>query len=147
MPDDETAQPDEAGQRGFSRRSALKRLGAGAAIAWSAPVILSAGSTAFAAGSLSPNCTSSGGCDPPPNPPGHFPCGGGCATGSCTGGVGCFGVTDTEGQCFCAQGVNGCPCLTVTCTASSQCGPGQHCVVQNYCGGGHCYDCCTVNCH
>src|SRR4051812_25038306 len=56
MADDEPIQP------GLSRRSALKRIGAGAAIAWSAPVILSAGSRAFAAaGSPGPgtpcNCT------------------------------------------------------------------------------------------
>jgi hypothetical protein len=34
---------------GISRRSALKRIGAGAAIAWSAPVLMSVRSPAFAA--------------------------------------------------------------------------------------------------
>ena len=70
------------------------------------------------------------------------------STGASTGGVGCYGVTDTEGNCFCAQGVHNCdPCLTAVCTSSSQCGPGQHCVVQACCGRGDCYDCCGVNCH
>jgi hypothetical protein len=53
---------------GITRRNALKKLGAGAAVAWSAPVLLTVGAGAFAA-SL-PSCASLGGT---------------CATSSCSG--------------------------------------------------------------
>jgi hypothetical protein len=44
--------------RGLSRRAALKGVGAGAALAWTAPAVLSVGNEAFAAGSADrcPTC-------------------------------------------------------------------------------------------
>jgi hypothetical protein len=55
---------DELNIRAVSRRSALKKIGAGAAIAWSAPVIMSVGQPAFAAGTPAPACTTCTDCAP-----------------------------------------------------------------------------------
>jgi hypothetical protein len=131
-----------------SRRTALKGIGVGAAVAWATPAVLSVASPAFA-GSTAVNCPSGAGCEPASggNCSATHPCGPGCTTGTDTANIGCYGVTDTEGNCFCAQGVNGCGATGAVCTASSECGPGQHCVIQSCCGAGHCYDCCGVNCH
>lgn len=105
-----------------SRRRMLKRIGAGAAVAWTAPVIttLSAG-PAFAQ-SAACDCRS----DPCLNPCG--PPDGGCLCAEHVGG-GC--------DCFIPQ------CLS-PCSQDSDCGPGALCVLTccgentcaNLCGGG-----------
>jgi hypothetical protein len=46
----------DEGTSGISRRTALKRIGAGAAIAWTAPVLMSVDSAAFAASPACTNC-------------------------------------------------------------------------------------------
>ena len=75
----------------ISRRKALKRIGAGAAIAWSAPVLSSLRTPAFAAGT--PRC--------------EEPCRDDCSDGSfsvscgASGPFGCFCSRDVTGKCFC----------------------------------------------
>src|SRR5580704_2833520 len=96
---------------GISRRTALKGLGVGAAALWATPTIVSMATPAFA-GSNFNNCpTPSCETESEGNCRGSFQCGTGCS-----GGPGCFGVTDTEGNCFCAQGST-CGAL-VECTSS-----------------------------
>src|SRR5438046_3101463 len=93
-------------KEGISRRKMLKRIGAGAAIAWTAPVLTSIRTPAFAAGS--PGCPDScaGGDFGPCSPPSS-----GCSSGSCEGGLGCFAQHDVEGNCHCFQNVF-CNCVT-----------------------------------
>jgi hypothetical protein len=77
---------DERRPSGIDRRRLLKRIGAGAAIVWVAPVIDSVVSEA-AAGSVPPSCQSQCGS------PGIciVPCGPGCLCGpKATGGCACF---------------------------------------------------------
>jgi hypothetical protein len=71
-------------EKGVSRRSMLKRLGAGAAVAWSAPVLTTLGTPAFAQTPL---------CDSPCTD---------CQFGASCGGCGaCVGVPSPD--CFCAD--------------------------------------------
>jgi hypothetical protein len=88
---------DEHLSKGISRRSMLKRVGAGAAVAWSAPILTSLRAPAFAQGT--PVCE-------PGCPACQFglPCGGNCA---CVGvPVDCFcsdtGICQTD-QAICRQ--------------------------------------------
>ena len=101
---------------GVSRRRMLKRIGAGAAVAWSAPILTSLKAPAFA---------QSAGCSP-------------CATcfdGSTPCGTGdCFCSEDVNGDCFCA--FNG-PCAGQSnCKSNEDC-PGGRCMSVNClgCGG------------
>src|SRR5207249_715696 len=120
----EKAEPHE----GVSRRRMLKRLGAGAAVAWTVPVVTSLHTRAFAAlsgGCPAPRCSTciEMGC------PGFNP----CQSGSCYGGLGCSRGISTEGECLCFQTAF-CSCLT-PCSSSSDCPPGQHCLCPaNGCG-------------
>ena len=102
---------------GLSRRSALKRIGAGAAIAWTAPAMLSI-DRAFAAGSA--------------------PCSG-CATNPC--GFRPFAPCGPE--CLCAQKADGsCACVVPFCTGpcntDADCSPGQVCGFAPCCGANTC---------
>jgi hypothetical protein len=118
---------DQAPDR-ISRRRMLNRMGAGAAVVWTAPVVTSLQAPAFAAPSLA--CPETG-----------------CSScvdvgGSCQGGPpGCFKGLSTEGECLCF--VNAiCSGLT-PCRSSSECSPGWHCLCpQNGCGMSVCVPCC-----
>ena len=132
----------DVSEDGISRRRMLKRIGAGAAVAWSAPILTSIKTPAFAQSGGPPSDCPDTGC-----PGENFqPCGdGGCSEGACTGGLGCFKGDDTEGGCNCYQNVF-CSCVSA-CSSSSDCAPGQHCMLNTGCGsGGVCIDCCGKNC-
>jgi hypothetical protein len=88
----------------ISRRRMLKRIGAGAAVAWSAPVITSLTTPAFAQYPVC-DCIS----DPCNNP---------------CGAEGCLCAQTTENDCDCFIPVCGEPC-----NSSSDCGAGRRCVV------------------
>jgi hypothetical protein len=140
-----TDQPSTPGP-GISRRRMLKRIGAGAAIVWTVPVVTSLHTPAFAA-SESP-CDA--GCS-------SFRCNynlcitgfnlsPGCSTGSCTGELGCFDALDVSGQCRNFQNVL-CSCMT-PCTDNSQCPECSFCLcADNGCGFSACVYCCGLNCH
>ena len=133
---------NEFAAEGISRRKLLKRIGVGAAIAWTAPIITSLHTPAGAASGGCPNCPSTG-C-----PGSDFqPCdGGGCLSGSCYGGLGCFTFQDMEGNCICVQN-EFCSCAAA-CVSSADSGPCQQCLGNTGCGsGGICADCCGTNCH
>jgi hypothetical protein len=126
---------------GVSRRRMLKRIGAGAAVAWTAPILTSIRTPAFAA-----TPTGCSGCPADGCPGSDFqPCGdGGCTEGACTGGLGCFIHENTEGDCVCLQNVF-CSCV-VACSSSADCASGC-CIPNTGCGsGGVCVDCCGQNC-
>jgi hypothetical protein len=96
---------------GLSRRAALKRIGAGAAIAWTAPVLLSI-ETPASAGSVALSCSNCGTdfCSDPS----------GCAgINGCSDGSAGFCDTTVEGQCVCdvVAFVDG----TQNCTSSAAC--------------------------
>jgi hypothetical protein len=116
---------------GISRRKMLKRIGAGAAVAWSAPILTSMRAPAFAARY---------GC-PPEDCPGNP-----CQTGACTQGLGCFVFgPDTEGDSHCYQNIF-CSCV-VPCNSSNDCDPDQHCQPNTGCGSqGVCLNCCGEGC-
>jgi hypothetical protein len=122
---------------GISRRRMIKRIGAGAAIAWSAPILSSIKAPAFAQRDKCPET----GCEDR-----FAPCGdGGCQTGACTAGLGCFKTDDTEGNCHCAQNIF-CSCVSA-CVSSSDCAPDQFCITDTGCGsGGVCVNCCGEGC-
>src|SRR5439155_3380981 len=138
----ETVIPEEpqVQKDGISRRRMLKRIGAGAAIAWTAPIVTSLHTPAFAA--QRQDCSSNGcaGCGPILN--GNA----GCSQGSCTGGLGCFDSLNTEGACVNWQNIF-CSCLT-PCSSSSDCSGTSQCLCSNNgCGGSFCVPCCGTNCH
>jgi hypothetical protein len=118
---------DETGNsKDISRRSALKRIGAGAAIAWSAPVLMSVGDKAFAA-SPTPCATTCTRC--------YAAIGGGCTPESAVCGSdaagNCYCSATTEGDCFCAANRFG---SGGACSDSRTCGPGERCML--ICNGG-----------
>ena len=126
---------------GISRRRMIKRIGAGAAIAWSAPILTSIRTPAFA--QYTGRCRDTGcpGENFQPctdNPPG-------CQTGACTAGLGCFKGDDTEGMCHCFQNIF-CSCV-IACIDSSECGADQFCMENTGCGSeGVCLYCCGEGC-
>jgi hypothetical protein len=81
----------------ISRRKMLKRLGAGAAVAWSAPVLTSLRTPAFA--QYPARCAPIGAICGPRDPA----CGGASGCPECVGTQG-FCVALDDGSCFCAQG-------------------------------------------
>lgn len=99
---------DELGteENGVSRRDLLKRMAAGTAAAWVAPVVMSIPLPAYAQ-VISPRTSC------------------GCAEAPC--GPGCFATDNTEGECFCWQNF---PCTEADfpgCTTSADCLPGWSC--------------------
>lgn len=109
----------------ISRKRLLKRMGAGAALAWSAPVLASLKTPAFAQ------------VYPPPPPPGcanqDFVCGGPdpvvCGVGN--DGLDCFCEKGSAGQTICANDVF---CDdAVACTSDADCGGGI-CAADTCCG-------------
>jgi hypothetical protein len=119
----------DVSRNGISRRRMLKRIGAGAAIAWSAPVLTSLRAPAFAQESP---CDPGAGCDlnTPCNVP--IPCLGGNPACNCW-------VLSNRSACFCGP--------IVPCSDLQFCGPGDSCpygqvCVENCCGK-LCYSPCT----
>lgn len=103
---------DDEKLNGVSRRRMLKRIGAGAAIVWSAPVLTSLRVPAFAQG-VSPSCACTS-CD-------DFACG---ASGPFDS---CFCTTAAEGGCFCRE-IHSVTFFPETCTDDTPCPPGWRCV-------------------
>ena len=101
-----------------SRRSVLKGMGAGAAIAWSAPVLQSIAAPAFAQYGPDPECA-------PATCFTFVPCGagGGCVCISCPGGGG-----------VCVPGSTACASLQ-PCGPNGECGPDACCENQTTCCG------------
>jgi hypothetical protein len=103
-------------QNPISRRRMLKRVGAGAAIAWSAPILSSLRTPAFA--QAYPTRCQGG--------PGT-----GCAVGGdhCGGqvdcGEGCSCLATSAGDCFCHQFVSCGNAGVTACTSDADCGPSQ----------------------
>lgn len=103
---------------GLNRRTALKRIGAGAALAWSAPAILSASSASAVTGSPLPTSCDVGyvcGVNDPPD----------CGAGA---GLDCYCITTVSGQIVCVD-VNA-TCGNA-CTSDADCGPNSVCQSAN----------------
>lgn len=107
---------EEARQR-ISRRRVLKGMGAGAAIAWSAPVLSSVGAPAFA--QETPVCTE--------------PCDFVCGQEPQFCGEFCICDRTTEQDCFCLFADIGCEELE-ECKSSEDCPPGYRCAGEGCCG-------------
>lgn len=109
---------------GISRRRMLKRIGAGAAIAWSAPVLTSLRIPAFAqaaSGPCAPTCTTNYCCDSA-----------NCGPVPCTSDPNvCLCSSTIAGDCFCAQNVY-CSGSQVVCATDADCA---------FCGGRCMNDC------
>jgi hypothetical protein len=123
---------DEVTTNEVSRRSALKRLGAGAAVAWSVPTLLSLNAVASASPVPHPECV-----------------GATCATfiACSSANPDCVCVTTDDGG-FCVPGSTSCaglaPCPGGT---SAECPSGSHCAVDTCCGSGVCVpDALTAQC-
>ena len=118
--------PEELATReGISRRKMLKRIGAGAAIAWTAPVLTSIKTPAFAAS-----------CGPPsPCPPEN------CGCSPCAGAIPCNGSSSCNcwlkgdgSYCVCAAFVQFCgDCGSCPSGCDNECAGGCACV-QTCCG-------------
>jgi hypothetical protein len=122
--------PEEfEGQDGISRRRMLKRIGAGAAIAWSAPILTSIRTPAFAQyGSpcdpgqvCTPDCDVLRPCHGAPN----------CA---------CFRDVDTS-NCHCGDLRDGLCASFTPCTSGAECASGEVCVA-SCCPTGICMPAC-----
>lgn len=115
---------EEVTNGGLSRRSMIKRLGAGAAVAWTAPALLSVNSSA----SASPACAGD-----------DWLCGDPfteCGTGP--DGQICICDTTVEGATFCWQDTS---CgSSPACNSSADCPPGWACVTS--CCGTSCLPAC-----
>jgi hypothetical protein len=115
-------------EQGISRRTLLKRVGAGAAIAWAAPIVTSFGSKAFAG--LPGRCNAP--CDViticAVNRPGEVDSICACSA-------------DTEGRCACWANVF---CNNITsCASTADCPAGWRCIPNTGCGaGGFCIPRC-----
>jgi hypothetical protein len=109
-------------ERGISRRRALKRIGAGAAIAWSAPILTSLKTPAFAQSGPHPECVGAS-C-------GNFiPCSGQNPDCVCVdtdqGGFCVPGSTPCAGLPLCPGGNSSeCPSSDFVCARNTCCGPG-----------------------
>ncbi len=110
----------ETSEAGVSRRKMLKRIGAGAAVAWSAPILTSIKTPAFAQGS--PRCVPFDVCGQ-----GNFcgpgsPCGGlppGCAAAFCS--------VLMDNSCICSDVFYWCDPDGQTCQSDADCVPGYRC--------------------
>jgi len=121
---------------GISRRRILKRIGAGAAIAWAAPVLTSIRMPAFAQ-STSGLCTANWNCGDT-----IVGCGGTPGESPCDNGSPPVCVCDltVEGTSFCWN--NFCCVGATICTTSDDCGGGSACVTS--CCGQRCAPPCGV---
>jgi hypothetical protein len=123
---------EENHEGGISRRRVLKGLGAGTAVAWTAPVLMSIGSPAYAQASPTcdpfdcanqRHCTPGGNCGPPPE---------------------CGGCTELlDGSCRCWSHATCSPCQS-----DADCQPGYRCGrIVNCCGDVEqtCFNACGSN--
>jgi hypothetical protein len=122
--------PEEfEGQDGISRRRMLKRVGAGAAIAWSAPILTSLKTPAFAQGydsSCDPGQVCTPDCDvlrP-------------CQSGNC----GCFRNVDNN-SCHCGDLRDGLCASFPPCVTGADCAAGEVCAA-SCCPTGICMTAC-----
>src|ERR687888_135255 len=104
----------------ISRRRMLKRIGTGAAVAWTAPVMVSLSARPALAQSPSCDCIT----DP-------------CLTPCGPVGAGCLCAAPVEGGCACFI-----PACLTPCNSSPDCGPGELCVM-TCCGANTCAQVCT----
>jgi len=118
----------------ISRRKALKRMGAGAAIAWSAPVLSSLRTPAFALES------------PVPCQAGQDSCAG--ADFNCQGLARCFCTGTAEGRLICGCFDRGDCSGYQLCRSSSECPSGEFCTTLNTpdCCDGICVPLCSSTC-
>jgi hypothetical protein len=109
-------EPNES-RGGISRRKMLKRVGASAAVAWSAPVLMSVKTPAYA--QASPSCL-------------PFDCisfRASCGPSGCTVPPGCDPINQNQcvllvdGSCFCTAGPRG----GVPCDSDADCSDGRRC--------------------
>ena len=121
--DEELPVQEERAPERISRRKALKRMGAaGAVVAWSAPLVSSLRTPAFA--QSSPRC-------------GEPPCGTACGGEFVECGDQCICIETVEGTCACIQFNVGFD----NCTSSSDCGADIVCV-NDTCRGDVCQPLC-----
>jgi hypothetical protein len=116
---------------GISRRKMIKRIGAGAAIAWTAPVLTSIRTPAFAQGSPG------GGCDCDINNPCNvaIPCNNNDPNCNCW-------VNAAHNVCLCGSFVQFCgDCGSCPGGSDGECPSGSHCV--DTCCGFTCAPACT----
>ena len=117
----EQFRPEQADRAGISRRRMLKRIGAGAAVALTAPVLTSIRTPAFAAsGCPVTGCQKGGICDS------FVPCGGG---GRCS----CLHTTDAGNPTFCCD--TDFVCGDQVCETCADCPAGWACITS----------CCPTN--
>jgi hypothetical protein len=123
------------GENRVSRRRMLKRIGAGAAVAWSAPILSSIRTPAFGQVDQYPDR-----CDPANC---QFTCGGPVQTcGAGPVGIGCFCDLDASGVCRCVQDA---PCgVLVDCGPGGFCAAGTFCIPSQCCGVPKCVFPCGV---
>lgn len=114
--------PTEETHEGISRRRMLKRIGAGAAVAWSAPVLTSMSTPAFAQYQDSP-------CDPGNQCDLNTPCNFAIDCESSGGTCNCWVLADRS-ACWCGP-IS--PCTDYVPCDNGQCAPGFVCV-ENCCG-------------
>jgi hypothetical protein len=127
---------DEERPEGIDRRKMLKGIGAGAAIAWAVPTVVTAtGAFGSAVGSAPAICRADN----------EYVCGG--AVGECppANGGSCQCYLTTEGYHFCGDNTS----CADNCASSSDCSPGSYCVSnstqccgQDGYGGGVCIALC-----
>jgi hypothetical protein len=128
---------DRDASSGISRRRMLKRVGAGAAIAWTAPVLTSIRTPAFAQGSPTP-----GTCQP-----GQDSCNGD-PDFNCNGVARCFCTGTAEGGLICGCfDRGGCEGYQL-CRSTSECPSGEFCTTLDTpdCCGGICVAPCSPSC-
>lgn len=120
-------EPEEITGGGFSRRTMLKGIGAGTAIAWAAPALTTVGGRVMA--QTSPACTDCavGGNDCG----GQTPCGDGCT---------CLRRTGQRG-CFCHEPISCGDPRVVACTTDATCPAGWSCT-SSCCGSDLCHPPC-----
>src|SRR5438128_5123149 len=123
-PGRENVDPDQVGHQ-ISRRRMLKRIGAGAAVAWTAPVLTSIRTSAFGQ-----SCARGGCCD---SPICRGRCGSPCAAVEPCG-------TNKECWCLTHASTGTCLCGTIDCNgppcpgrSDSECPEGT-CCIDNCCG-------------
>jgi hypothetical protein len=113
---------EELLNEGISRRRMLKRIGAGAAVAWSAPILTSIKTPAFAATAPPPPCTGCAGCGP------LAPCNN---NNTCQ----CWQQSTDQGPgCVCTDLVDFCGETPLCPTGQSECPPEFPTCVETCCG-------------
>ncbi|MGH2572270.1 MAG: hypothetical protein ACRDGU_02080 [Actinomycetota bacterium] len=123
----------DVGDSSVSRRGALKRIGAGTAIAWSAPILSSLRTPAYA--QYPPTCE-----------PGQDSCAGGDF--NCNGLARCFCTGTAEGGQICGCfDRGGCEGYTL-CDSTSDCPAGEFCTTTGTldCCNGICVPLCHAGC-